>query len=100
MGRFDDPVLKRQVFERDRWRCRWCGRTNACQYDAHHIVYRRSSKDDVIDNLVTLCRAHHDYVHGGEISKQEAQEILRELVHTPGVTGLMLLRKRRRHVER
>lgn len=90
------PELKRAVFERDRWRCRFCGRTNAMAYDAHHIVYRRSSRDDVIGNLITLCRGCHDYVHGGGINKQEAQEILFELVGTPGVTGLALLRRRAR----
>jgi len=96
VGRFDDPGLKRAIFERDKWRCRWCGRTNAMAYDAHHIVYRRSPKDDVMGNLITLCREHHDFVHSGKISKQEAQEILFELIETPGVTGLALLRRRAR----
>lgn len=91
------PDLKQAVFERDKWRCRFCGQTNAWQYDAHHITYRRSSKDDTMENLITLCRDHHDYVHGGDISKAEAQSILRELIERPGVTGLAILRQRRRH---
>lgn len=93
MGRFDDPKLKQACFERDRWRCRWCGRTNALQYDAHHIEYRRSSKDDVLSNLITLCRHCHDFVHSGRVSKRHAQEILVQLIETPGITGLSLLRR-------
>jgi hypothetical protein len=101
MGRFDDPVLKRAVFERDRWRCRWCGRTNAWAYDCHHIRYRRSSEDDVMENLITLCRDHHNFVHdSSKIPKQEAQEILFELIERPGVTGIALRRVREARIQR
>ena len=97
MGRFDDPKLKAQVFERDNYRCRWCGRTNGMAYDAHHIRYRRSSNDDVLGNLITLCRDHHNFVHdSSKIPKRLAQEILFELVGSPGVTGLALLRRKRK----
>ena len=96
MGRFEDPKLKREVFDRDNYRCRWCGRTNGMAYDCHHIRYRRSSEDDVIENLITLCRTCHDFVHGGGISKAEAQEILFALIDMPGVTGIALRRMRQR----
>lgn len=95
MGRFDDPEMKRAVFARDKWRCRWCGRTNAMAYDCHHIRYRRSSNDDVMENLITLCRDHHDFVHdSGRIPKALAQEILFELIRSPGVTGFALMRRK------
>jgi len=98
------PVgLRMRVYARDQHRCRWCGRTNVgC--DIHHVRYRRGVADDVIENLILLCRQHHEFIHGQEIitatgrvsiSKNEAQEILGELVDMPGVTGLALRRQRR-----
>lgn len=77
--------LKRAVFERDNFRCRWCGATNQPPYDAHHIAYRRGYTYDVLDNLITLCRRHHDFVHDSfEIPKPRAQEILRFLLSEQG----------------
>lgn len=96
-----DPALKARVFERDNRRCRWCGVTNR-GLDAHHIEYRRGSSYDVIDNLISLCRLHHDFVHGtpnkqGEIiPKQIAQRVLRELVAHPGTTGSSVWRRLKR----
>lgn len=31
--------------------------------DPHHILRRSQGGQDTLDNLVTLCRAHHDWVH-------------------------------------
>jgi hypothetical protein len=95
-----DPKLRLVVLDRDRWRCRWCGVTNAGG-DLHHIRYRRGFSDDVAENLITLDRECHGFVHGnlrnGEsISKEQAQEILFMLIDRPGVTGSALLRQMRR----
>jgi hypothetical protein len=96
-----DPTLSTAVRNRDRHRCRWCGRTDQ-HLDLHHIRYRRGFADDVEDNLISLCRRHHDFIHGtpnpiGEtIIKEVAQQILRDLITMPGVTGLALWRQRRR----
>lgn len=89
-----DEELRFSVATRDRWRCRWCGATNR-HIDIHHIRYRRSDRDDVPENLICLCREDHDYVHGLKtptIPKTTAQEVLRELIGTPGVTGIQLMR--------
>ena len=32
--------------------------------DPHHVLRRSQGGPDTPDNLVTLCRAHHEYVHG------------------------------------
>jgi hypothetical protein len=98
-----DPKLRLQVLERDRWRCRWCGVTNAGG-DLHHIRYRRGFSDDVPENLITLDRDCHGFVHGNmrngsSISKEEAQGILFMLIDQPGVTGTALLRQMRRRKE-
>lgn len=94
------PKLKRAIFERDNFRCRWCGATNQPPYDVHHITYRRGYVHDVPENLITLCRRHHDFVHDSYlIPKERAQEILRFLL-TPegtGMTGLAV--ERHGHVE-
>ena len=53
------------VFERDGWRCVLENR-HGCRgpLDPHHIVRRSQGGTDSPFNLVTLCRAHHDWVHG------------------------------------
>lgn len=91
-----DARLKRAVFERDNHRCRWCGRQRHwLGFDAHHIEYRRSSAADRLENLITLCRECHNYVHDSyKIPKESAQEILSELATKPAVTGLALLRRK------
>jgi hypothetical protein len=102
MGRYEglDARLKARVAERDRFRCRWCGRTND-GFDPHHIRYRRGGSDDVEENLICLCRRCHDFVHGtpnvkGEIiPKVVAQQLLWELVERPGLTGIALWRQRK-----
>lgn len=94
-------ALRAEVYERDSTRCRWCGATNRGA-DLHHIRYRRGYVDDVIENLITLCRLHHGFVHGtpaanGErITKEVAQQVLRTLVDTPGLTGASYHRRLKR----
>lgn len=86
--------LKKAVFERDGLRCRWCGTTNS-GYDAHHIEYRRGDSYDVIENLITLCRSCHTFVHDSyAIPKPEAQQVLHLLldVEGDGRTGLAVWR--------
>lgn len=103
MSRYEglDTRLKKAVLERDRNRCRWCGVTNR-PLDAHHIRYRRGFADDVIENLIVLCRADHSFVHGTPngagltIAKSVAQKILFELTLNPGVTGSALWRRYKR----
>jgi 5-methylcytosine-specific restriction endonuclease McrA len=86
------------VKARDGHRCRWCGRTNV-PTDIHHIRYRRGKVDDVMENLINLCRMCHSFVHGvptkakDMIEKHEAQEILFALIDMPAATGLALRRQ-------
>lgn len=93
--------LKKQVLERDRWRCRWCGVTNR-NLDAHHVEYRRGTSYDRLDNLISLCRLHHNFVHGAKaangatITKKVAQLVLAHLVATPGATGMAYWRRLKR----
>jgi 5-methylcytosine-specific restriction endonuclease McrA len=54
--------LHRQVLERDGWRCQVCGRMQHLQ--VHHLKLRSQSGGDVEQNLITLCAACHEQVHG------------------------------------
>lgn len=84
--------LRLEVYTRDSNRCRWCGATNRGR-DLHHVEYRRGFSYDRADNLITLCRLHHGFVHGtplangDRITKKVAQEILSWLIEHPGTTG-------------
>lgn len=108
-----DEALRARVITRDAGadealerggRCRWCGRIGPV--DLHHIDYRRGASYDREDNLVSLCRAHHGFVHGVRIGsgpmigKWVAQKILAELIQTPGQTGGALWRIKIRQWQR
>ena len=53
------------VFERDGWQCAFPGCSMRKTLDAHHIVFRSRGGSDELDNLVSLCRIHHDLIHRG-----------------------------------
>lgn len=95
------PALRKAVHDRDGGRCRWCGATNR-GVDLHHIEYRKGISYDVLENLVSLCRACHSFVHGNprpsgaRIVKPVAQEILFWVISHPGTTGTARWRQRKR----
>lgn len=81
--------------DRDQWRCRWCGRGPGDNLDIHHIEYRRGSRYDVVENLISLCRRCHGFVHaqfpnarGERILKHVAQGVLFDCIDEPSVTGM------------
>lgn len=90
-----DPALRQAVFARDVHRCRWCGQVRSwLGFDVHHIEYRRGKSYDRIDNLITLCRICHNFVHDSyKIPKFTAQQILLKLTETPATTGLAIMRR-------
>jgi hypothetical protein len=92
--------LRREVIERDRRRCRWCGQPGErVGIDVHHIRYRRGDADDHPGNLISLCRSCHGFVHGlhpNSPRKAVAQLVLYMLLEQTGVTGSQLLRRERR----
>lgn len=58
------PLVRANVRDRDRHRCRFCGRTDALH--EHHIHYRSEGVDHRPDNLIVLCLEHHDLVHSNK----------------------------------
>lgn len=92
----DIPVsVRRIVYKRDEYRCRWCGRSNA-GIDLHHINYRSSGGKHTPENLISLCREHHSMAHS---NKGYYPELLTELVTNLATTGLQLLRWKARQAK-
>ncbi len=74
---------RRQCFERDKFRCRECGRAGALE--AHHEPPLQDGADPYdVENLLTLCRSCHIARHkkpttpGVEAWKKLVAEMLRE----------------------
>lgn len=63
LDREEYEALRRQVLERDGWRCQSCG----CQRDlhVHHVTSRSQLGHDASENLITLCAACHLRQHVG-----------------------------------
>jgi hypothetical protein len=65
------PALRRAVLARDRHRCQVPGCTHTHFVDVHHIRPRSDGGRNTLDNLITLCTAHHRAIHRGELSIEE-----------------------------
>jgi HNH endonuclease len=61
------PALRRAVLARDRGCCRVPGCTNTHFVDVHHIRPRSEGGTNTIENLITICTAHHRAAHRGEL---------------------------------
>lgn len=88
----DIPLAVRKIcYERDGYKCRWCGRANV-GIDLHHVVYRSGGGQHVPENLISLCREHHNQAHS---SKDRYQQVLLDvLAMEPNVTVVQVLRWR------
>ncbi len=53
--------LRRQVLERDGWRCQGCG--SRTHLEVHHQEFRSHMGDDGEENLITLCTSCHRRRH-------------------------------------
>jgi hypothetical protein len=62
------PALRRQVLRRDGGRCQVPGCRHATFVDVHHLRPRSEGGANTIENLVTLCGAHHRASHAGKFS--------------------------------
>ncbi len=45
-------------------------------FDVHHISSRGSGGDDTLENLICLCRRHHNLAHYGFLSRGKLRSIL------------------------
>ena len=58
------PLVRVDVLQRDRGRCRFCG--TAADIHLHHINYRSEGVDHQAHNLISLCTTHHDLIHSSK----------------------------------
>jgi len=61
------PSLRRRVMRRDGGRCRVPGCGHAVFVDVHHLELRSEGGGNTLENLVTLCTAHHRATHRGQL---------------------------------
>jgi hypothetical protein len=64
------PATRRAVLRRDQHRCQVPGCRHSVFVDVHHIRTREDGGGHELDNLVTLCGAHHRASHSGELTVQ------------------------------
>jgi hypothetical protein len=62
------PAMRRHVLARDGRRCVVPGCRHAVFVDVHHVEHRADGGRHELENLVTLCGAHHRAVHRGTLS--------------------------------
>ena len=69
--------------------CMWglsTGETCTAGLDPHHIKSKGSGGDDAVENLITLCRGHHNDAHSGKIRRGKLRSVLEwyhSYVYTP-----------------
>jgi hypothetical protein len=61
------PAVRRAVLLRDRHRCQVPGCRHATFVDVHHIRAREAGGGHGLENLLTLCGAHHRACHRGDL---------------------------------
>jgi 5-methylcytosine-specific restriction endonuclease McrA len=54
-------VLRKQILERDGWRCLHCGSISGLE--VHHIQRRSQQGEDTDENLISLCSECHRAMH-------------------------------------
>ena len=61
------PAVRRHALRRDGGRCVVPGCRQSIFLDLHHVVLRSEGGDDIPDNLITVCGAHHRALHRGQL---------------------------------
>jgi hypothetical protein len=61
------PAIRRTVLLRDQHRCQVPGCRHGTFVDVHHLLAREDGGGHELDNLLTLCGAHHRACHRGDL---------------------------------
>ena len=67
----DRCKLRKFVLDRDRWRCRRCGRSG--RLAVHHILPLFAGGDNHPNNLISLCRDCHFLAHAKTIDNRKTR---------------------------
>lgn len=71
--------MKAYILNRDGYTCQYCKRNPCYKTDdkhlhVHHIIFRSNGGSDHRDNLITLCKTHHDELHANKITIKGGKE--------------------------
>ncbi len=77
------PRVRRAVLARDGRRCTVPGCRNSVWLHLHHVRHRADGGEHTMENLVTLCSAHHRAAHEGRIRIEGAAGAL-SVMHADG----------------
>ncbi|WP_214072635.1 HNH endonuclease signature motif containing protein [Mucilaginibacter sp. dw_454] len=74
-----DDIIRVAVLERDDYSCRKCGWSLSMRrpedprqfLELHHLDYHADKGANDLDNLITICNMHHDYIHKHKMNKAE-----------------------------
>ena len=71
-GRFTKEWIEiaKHCYKRDNWACKKCGYKGQ-RLNAHHIIPWSLSKNDSLNNLITLCVSCHKKIHKDEIKRDK-----------------------------
>jgi hypothetical protein len=78
------PALRRAVLRRDGGKCRVPGCRHSAFTEPHHLVRRCEGGKHLMDNLVTLCVAHHRAAHHGALVMTGAPSSKLQFTHADG----------------
>jgi len=62
-----------RIYVRDGWRCMAPGCTSRKNLEVHHVVYRSQDGADRDENLVCLCRFHHQMGEHGLLARVQGE---------------------------
>lgn len=94
---------RRQVYQRDQYRCQFPACDGSCKdLEAHHIVRWADCPGlrYVVSNGITLCRAHHDEIKNRESEFEAVFKGIVSLKSGDAAVQLLLMRHARRKEER
>jgi len=70
----DWPKIRESVFERDGYCCQCC-KSDGIILEVHHIIPFMITKDNSMDNLISLCKKCHRKVEAEEMRKLKGREV-------------------------
>ena len=74
--RIKDPDFYREYQQSHPW-CEFTDCGEAAWLGPHHIIFRSQGGGDTEENLIALCKTHHDQAHG--INSRQFRVILQEI---------------------
>ena len=78
------PALRRAATLRDQRRCQVPGCSNATWLDVHHIELRSEGGPHSLQNLVSICGAHHRALHRGQLALERSASGVIRVRHADG----------------